>query len=180
MNDSVRAFISLAVPAEVIGKILRCQKELARTTGEAIRWTSGEQIHLTLQFLGNIPPAEVEQLQTRLAPLARVLRLCARGTGAFPSLGRPRVIWVGLTGQIDELQQLQAAVENTTGHHEERAFRPHLTIGRVREGHRLKLNLDRWKDEPFGEWEVRELLLMQSKLSPKGATHSVLARFNSP
>lgn len=177
MNDSVRAFISLPVAEEVVRKIIRCQKELARTTGEAVRWAPQEQIHLTLQFLGNIPAAEVEHLQIRLAPLARVLRLRAQGIGAFPSLGRPRVVWVGLAGEIDELKALQAAVENATGRSEEREFHPHLTIGRVREGHRPNLNLDRWKNEPFGEWEIRELFLMQSKLSPKGSTHSVLARF---
>ena len=191
MNDSVRAFISVPVAEDVIRNIMRCQKELARTTGEAVRWAPEEQIHLTLQFLGNISPAEIERLQTRLAaimnrsadslsargPAVLPFRLHAHGLGAFPSPSRPRVIWVGLAGQIDELKQLQAAVENATGRKEERAFHPHLTIGRVREGHRPKLNFERWKDEHFGEWEVRELLLMQSKLSPKGATHSVIARF---
>lgn len=178
MNDSVRAFISLPVAEQVIGKIMHCQKELARTSGEAVRWAPEEQIHLTLQFLGNISPAEVEQLQARLALLPRVLHLRAHGVGAFPSLGRPRVIWVGLAGEIDELKALQAAIEKAADRSEEREFHPHLTIGRVREGHRPKLNLDRWKDEPFGEWEVRDLLLMRSKLSPKGATHSVLARLH--
>jgi len=204
MNDSVRAFISVPVAEDVIRNIMRCQKELARTTGEAVRWAPQEQIHLTLQFLGNISPAEIERLQTRLAaimnrsadslsargPAVLPFRLHAHGLGAFPSPSRPRVIWVGLAGQIDELKQLQAAVENATTQvgrglraepstvrKEEREFHPHLTIGRVREGHRSKLNVERWKDEPFGEWEARELLLMQSKLSPKGATHSVIARF---
>ncbi|HKQ39448.1 MAG TPA: RNA 2',3'-cyclic phosphodiesterase [Verrucomicrobiae bacterium] len=178
MNDSVRAFISVPVAAKVVLNIVDCQKELARGAGETVRWTPEEQIHLTLQFLGNIAAAEVQQLQTRLAPLARVLRLRAQGIGAFPSIRRPRVIWVGLAGQIDELKQLQAAVDKATGHSEERDFHPHLTIGRVREGRQPKLAFDPWKDQHFGEWEVRELLLMQSKLSPKGAAHSVLARFN--
>ena len=179
MDDSVRAFIALAVPTEVVRKIVRCQRELARTTGEAVRWTPEEQVHLTLQFLGNISAAEVGRLQNRLAPLARVLHLRAHAIGGFPSRNRPRVIWVGVAGQIEELKELQAAIEQATGQKEEREFHPHLTIGRVREGHRPKLNLDRWKDESFGEWETHELLLMQSKLSPKGATHSVLGRFTA-
>ena len=105
------------------------------------------------------------------------MRLRAQEIGAFPSLRHPRVIWAGLAGDIDELKQLQAAVENATGRKEDRPFHPHLTIGRVREGRRLKSNLDRWKDDQFGQWQVREILLMQSKLSPKGATHSRIACF---
>ena len=177
MNDSVRAFISLPVPGEVLRNIVRCRDELARATGETVRWTPEDQIHLTLQFLGNISPTEVERIQSQLAPLPRTLRLAAQGLGAFPSPRRPRVIWAGLGGDIDELKRLQAAVEGVTGRKEERSFHPHLTIGRVREGRHAKLNLARWKDERFGEWDARELLLMQSKLSPKGATHSVIARF---
>lgn len=162
---------------QVIRNILRCQQELARTAGETVRWTPEEQIHLTLQFLGRISPADVAQIQARLAPLPRLLRLSAEGVGGFPSVRRPGVIWVGLAGNVQQLEQLQADVENATRRKEERPFRPHLTIGRVREGRRPKLQLDPWKNERFGEWEVREMLLMESKLSPKGATHSVLAKF---
>lgn len=177
MNDSVRAFISLPVAPDVIKRIGRCQQELARGAGEAVRWTPEEQIHLTLQFLGNISIADLEQIQTRLAGVMAPLKLRAQGLGSFPSVRNPRVIWAGLEGDIEELKRVQATVENATGRKEERAFHPHLTLGRVREGRRLKLNLERWKDEDFGGWEARELLLMQSKLSPKGATHSVVARF---
>jgi len=134
-------------------------------------------MHLTLQFLGNIPLAEVERIQGALAGVARILHLGAEGIGGFPSLRNPRVIWVGLAGDVHQLEALQASVEEATGRKEERKFHPHLTIGRVREGRRLNVKLEPWKDKHFGDWEVRELLLMQSKLSPKGATHSVIARF---
>ena len=177
MSDSIRAFISLPVAPDVIKCIVRCQKELAREAGEVVRWTEEEQIHLTLQFLGNISLTELDEIQTRLAGIMAPLKLRTQGLGGFPPLRNPRVIWAGLEGDIDELKRVQAAVENATGRKEERAFHPHLTLGRVREGRRLKLNLDRWKDEDFGAWEARELLLMQSKLSPKGARHSVVARF---
>ena len=71
MNDSVRAFISLPVAAEVIRKIARCQNAMARATGDAVRWTPEEQIHLTLQFLGNVDSAELREIQERLAPLPK-------------------------------------------------------------------------------------------------------------
>jgi 2'-5' RNA ligase len=177
MNDSVRAFISLPIAPEVVQNIMACQRELAQTAEERVRWTPEEQVHLTLQFLGNISPAEVERIQGALAGLARTLHLRAEGLGGFPPSRNPRVIWVGLAGDVDELKSLHASIEQATGRKEERAFHPHLTIGRVREGRKLNVKLEPWKAKYFGEWEIRELLLMQSKLSPKGATHSVLARF---
>jgi len=186
MNDSVRTFIALPVPREVVRNIVRCQQELARESADTIRWTPEDQIHLTLQFLGNISLAELRELQDRLAsqvgrgvpaePPPR-LNLIAQGLGAFPSLRRPRIIWVGLQGDITALKHLQSSIETATALKEEREFHPHLTIGRVREGRRPKLNLDPRQDHPFGQWQPRELLLIQSNLSPKGATHSVLARF---
>ena len=101
------------------------------------------------------------------------LRLRAEGVGGFPSRRQARVIWVGLTGDIDKLKALHAAVEEVVGQKEDRPLRPHLTIGRARERYRV----GDWEHQQFGEWEVRELQLMQSKLSPKGATHTVIARF---
>ena len=175
--NSIRAFIALAVAPNVVRNILRCQDELASQAGDCVRWTPDEQIHLTLQFLGNISPADLEVIQARLQDVMKPLHLRAHGLGGFPSLRNPRVIWVGLTGDIDQLKSVQAAVETATGRSEERKFHPHLTIGRVREGRHLNVTLDPWKDHDFGEWDIRELLLMQSKLSPKGATHSVIARF---
>src|SRR2546423_12566055 len=175
--NSIRAFIALPVAPDVIQKIVRCQEELAQQTADRVRWTPEEQIHLTLQFLGNISTADVEQIQPRLAGIMKPLHLRAHGLGGFPSSRNPRVIWVGLEGDIDQLKAVQGAIEQATGRSEERKFHPHLTIGRVREGRRFTANLDQWKDHNFGEWNVRELLLMQSKLSPKGATHSVIARF---
>ena len=177
MEDSLRAFISLPVAPEVVGRIVSCQEELANETRDAVRWTPRDQIHLTLQFLGNISPDESERIQSGLPGLMKPLRLRTLALGAFPTLRNPRVIWIGLDGDINELKALQAAVESVTGRREERAFHPHLTIGRVREGRRLARSLARWKDTEFGEWTARELLLMQSKLSPKGATHSIIARF---
>src|SRR2546426_1336432 len=175
--NSIRAFIALPVPADVIGNIVRCQEEMAAQAGDRVRWTPEEQIHLTVQFLGNISTADVEQIQARLAGIMKPLHLRAHGLGGFPSLRNPRVIWVGLEGDIDQLKAVQAAIEQATGRSEERKFHPHLTIGRVREGRRLNAKLDQWKDNDFGEWHARELLLMHSKLSPKGATHSVIAKF---
>jgi 2'-5' RNA ligase len=175
--NSIRAFIALPVAPGVVRNILRCQQELAGQAGDRVRWTPEEQIHLTLQFLGNLSPSDVDQIQTRLAGVMKPLHLRAHGLGGFPSLRNPRVIWIGLTGDIDQLKAIQSAVEHATGRSEERKFHPHLTIGRVREGRRLNVKLDQWKNHDFGEWDARELLLMQSKLSPKGATHSVIARF---
>lgn len=163
--------------AEVVRRIVICQRELADEAGDAVRWTPEDQIHLTLKFLGHVTVAEIEALKGGLVEIPQRLQLRAQGMGGFPSRRNPRVIWVGLTGDLDRLIALQAAIDKLCARKEEREFHPHLTIGRVREHQRLNANLDRWHDHDFGQWEAHELLLMQSQLSPKGATHSVLARF---
>jgi|SRR5687767_2514126 len=170
MTDSLRAFISLPVAPKVVRAIVKFQEGIK---GADVRWTPREQIHLTLKFLGNISSAEVERLKVALEGVMQPLRLRAEGVGGFPSRRQARVIWVGLTGDIDTLKALHAAVEEVVGQKENRPFRPHLTIGRARKPYRV----GDWENLQFGEWEVRELQLMQSKLSPKGATHTVIARF---
>ena len=174
-----RLFVAVSVPDEVADLVEEALEPWRRALLD-VRWTPRTNWHVTLRFLGSTDPRSVPWIGDRLTEVASdtaPFERGVRGLGAFPSLRRPRIIWVGLAGDITALKQLQSAVETATVRKEEREFHPHFTIGRVREGRRPKLDLDPWKDHPFGEWQPRELLLMQSKLSPKGATHSVIARF---
>lgn len=169
------------MPAQVLQNIVACQRELARETGrDVVRWTPGEQIHLTMKFLGNVTARQIDALQSALPGIPQRFRLAAHGVGAFPSRRNPRVVWIGLAGDLDALKAMHAAIDKLATRKEERDFHPHLTIGRVRENQRFPANLERWRDQRFGEWEAGELLLMQSKLSPNGAAHTVIARFVAP
>jgi RNA 2',3'-cyclic 3'-phosphodiesterase len=188
LNDlpaRVRAFVALDVNAEVADAIDRLAAEL-RSPHDAISWVRGAKVHLTLRFLGDavdsqrLPPLldGLEKIAAATAPFG--IRL--RGTGAFPNLDRPRVLWIGL--ESPELVALAGRVEAAavaTGLEAERhPYSPHLTIARVREPHRfraLRPAFEHHAHRDFGTLEARAMTLYRSQLSPQGSTYQALAAF---
>jgi 2'-5' RNA ligase len=135
----VRAFIAVTLPAEVRVAVERVQRELkAAVRGNAVRWTPSEQVHLTLKFLGNVAADSLPDLESAVRHAcadAAPFELTAGGLGAFPSEQRPRVLWVGVGGEVEALRQLEQAVARETaawGEREDKPFHPHLTLGRVK------------------------------------------------
>lgn len=186
----LRLFVCIHVPEEVRDNLRAIQKQFDKQMpNDAVRWTSFEQLHLTLEFLGNIPADHLSPLQQALAKVAaehRAFAIAAQTIGAFSSVRNPRVIWAGLTGEIDRLKALQAdahaSVVQWEKEPESRPYRPHLTLGRVRPAKPRELRkvtqaLASVESADFGKWRATEFSLMQSKLSPHGAQHSVLATF---
>lgn len=140
MAETLRAFIAIELPPEVTQHLLNLVQHLRRQGPPGVRWVRPEGIHLTLKFLGSI---EVERVQSivealeRSAQGQRPFRLHLQGVGAFPRLQAPRVLWVGLGGDVEALHRLQQRVEESLTAlefpMEGRPFSPHLTLGRVRE-----------------------------------------------
>jgi len=177
----LRAFVAVALAPDVVDRLTGLVGELKKC-GADVRWVRPEGMHLTLRFLGDIEEGCVGEL---LEGLARgvsslpSLRLGTAGLGAFPSLKRPRVIWVGCRGE--GLGALAAATEKSISElgfpREERPFRPHVTLGRVRSGRNWKSLeglLDRRLDCEFGESKVCEVILFRSELTRDGARYSRL------
>ena len=189
-KQSVRAFVSIHVPAGVREQLREVQAELERSIPKsAVRWTPFEQLHLTLEFLGNVATETLPPLENalkRVASAHRPFELSAERVGAFSSIRSPRVIWAGIEGEIDAVKALQAEVKNSVklfvSEQETRAYRPHVTLGRVRpmKGRDLRRVSDALAAataRAFGSWLVDAFALMQSKLSPHGPQHSTLATF---
>lgn len=179
----IRAFLALELPAEVLRRLADVAGELD-ALGLAGRRTRLEAIHLTLQFLGNIELALIEEIRPRLNPLAESVRpfeLRVAGLGAFPHLGNPRIVWAGVRVS-DALERLQTGVEaelEQLGFRREgRPFRPHLTLFRLkspRNRDKLVRYLNRRPAPPeFGAFEVRDFHLFQSVLKPTGAEYDKL------
>jgi 2'-5' RNA ligase len=145
-----------------------------------------EGIHLTRKFLGEGEAARRPGIEAALVGPARAgapFRLEAAGLGVFPDRGAPRVVWIGVRGDLPAAAALQREVETALRAEgfapEGRPFRPHLTLGRVRGPGRGD-----WRTalagaaEPEGEaFEVREYVLFESRLGPAGAAYAPLARF---
>jgi RNA 2',3'-cyclic 3'-phosphodiesterase len=181
---AMRLFVSVDVSTPVREQLRQAQNELGEAGGDAVRWTLPEQMHLTLRFFGDVASGFVGDIGMALSRACEntpPFELRAAGLGGFPDLRQPRVIWAGLNGEVPTLQALQKEILRETarwGHTDAREFSPHLTIGRVRDGHgigTLAKKLDAWAAREFGNWRVSEVRLMQSELAPGGARHTELA-----
>jgi RNA 2',3'-cyclic 3'-phosphodiesterase len=138
----IRAFVALTLPAAVqdyLGAVMADLK--AHTTKGAVRWVTPERMHLTLRFLGDTAVSQLPALSEALDQLAArqtAFALQLTQLGAFPNQRRPRVIWVGLGGETAVLarlkQQLDEALVPLGWPLEEKPFKPHLTLGRVKDG----------------------------------------------
>jgi 2'-5' RNA ligase len=183
----IRAFVALTLPQSILAALQEIQRALgAQLPANLVRWTRSDQLHLTLKFFGHLQADRVDELKAALEQSCRLVagfKLRAETAGCFPNLDQPRVIWVGVGGDLDRLQHLQLAVDQASAdfgdHAETREFSPHLTIGRVKTTNRLEsgrvgervraLGIGR-----LGEWQVQEVILMRSELSAEGASYDRL------
>ena len=175
----IRAFIAVSLDSKVIDKIAGVSAQLKPQIA-GVRWVAPVNFHLTLKFLGDIDEALIEPIggvlreQLRLFPR---FTINAKGLGVFPGPKRPRVLWVGLTG--DELILLASRVESALQPlgfaPESRTFTPHLTIGRWRQSDRAPKShgreLEDWRVHDFGRSNVESVRLIRSVLKPDGATY---------
>ena len=179
----MRAFICFKLPERLISSIGRIQVSV-KQYGLKIRWVRPENIHLTIKFLGDIKWSEIDGIGRLIKETAMdftPLLLSAQGIGVFPNLNRPRVIWIGISGQIEELIGLQKMLDNKLRiigfPKEKRPFKGHLTIGRIKgsiDSNKLSdvLNqINRFAASPFS---VDKIYLMQSDLKPLGAVYTRL------
>lgn len=181
----MRAFVAIAVPAEVRELLAAAQRQLKETLPSAdIRWQELSRSHLTLRFLGDVGERNLPGCRlavTEAARRARPFQLTTDGFGAFPTVRRPSVLWLGVAGELEQLKRLQAGVSHgldaLAGSPVE-SFRPHLTLGRVR-------SLDRESRAAFAEllsedppaatsWQVDSVQLMASELRSQGARYTLL------
>jgi 2'-5' RNA ligase len=177
----IRAFIAVNLASPVIEEIAKVRSFLQEAHGD-IRWTRREGLHLTLKFLGDIERTQVEPILAAMHEIMRdrlPLYILAQGLGAFPNLRRPRVLWVGLSGEgLHELSEaLETALMPLDFPPEEREFTPHLTLGRVRSLRGWESVLAAVKEHEhtrFGESTVDQVTLYQSELRPDGAAYSPL------
>lgn len=184
-----RLFVALDPTEAVRRRIGAVVAALRRTAGRAadeVRWTAPGSLHLTVQFLGAVPEdriAAIEGAVVAAAAASRPLQLELRGAGGFPNARRPRIVWLGLAG---ELEPLAALVEDLgrrltpLGYPPEaRSFTPHLTIGRSRDVRGAPGLGGALAEASQGEglgWRAAELVMFESHLEPGGARHEPLLR----
>ncbi len=180
----IRAFVAVEINDAVRAALVRMQRRLALAQGH-VSWTRPENIHCTLLFLGDVPAAEIPAVADAVAAAAAASRRCAveaAGLGCFGPPRAPRIIWAGLQ-PADPLAEMQrqlcrAMPRNSAALGErEKAFHPHLTIGRVRSARnsdRLAAAIARNAAAVFGALAVERICLMESRLGPGGPVYAPL------
>jgi len=183
---AIRSFVAVELPEAVRAALTRLQEEV-KTGGGGVKWVEPRGIHLTLKFLGYVDEARVPalvQALTRACEGFGPLEVSLSGLGVFPGPSRPRVAWVGLCGGVETLLRLQEGVEKVLSPfgfpREDRAFTPHLTLARLREG--VAPDEARGFGQAFLKaspesvsFKVEGISLMKSQLSPSGAIYTRLA-----
>jgi RNA 2',3'-cyclic 3'-phosphodiesterase len=178
----IRAFIAVTLDPEVIDRIADAGAQL-RPQLAGVRWVAPTNLHLTLKFLGGIDETMIEPIGAALLEQLRLFQrftINAKGLGVFPDPKRPRVLWVGLTGDrlVSLASRVESALQPLGFTPESRKFTPHLTIGRWRQAdlapRSLRRQLKNWRVYEFGESNVEKVNLIQSVLNPAGASYNQL------
>lgn len=181
-EEQIRAFLALPL-ASYFGEEVSPLLDVLRRQFAKIHWVSPKAIHVTLHFFGTIPLREVARISEIVRNKTRRqagIEVYLEGVGVFPTPSRPHVIWVGLKGEIAKLQSLQRGLEeglkNVGFPCEERAFRPHLTLGRIKDK-AASLNIDLIDFPRTTLKKITELILYQSHLAPDGPRYEVLETY---
>ena len=182
----LRAFIAVEIPLELRESVCKATAPLQKGIGSAVRWVPMENMHLTLKFLGDVSPANVEMLSQMLraeADLFQCFDLRLSGLGSFPNLKRPRVLFIGIQAPAT-LEALQRGIDSASGklgyESEERGFSPHLTIGRVKqnvtvtEQQTIRRALEETRIDALGTARVDLVHLYKSDLRPSGSVYTRL------
>jgi len=182
---TTRAFLAVDPPDELRASIGRLQDRL-KDLVPSVRWTRPEQLHVTLAFLGDVPNDAIDALRRAVLEAAAecpAFEVSVGGLGAFPSIQRPRVVWLGLEGdQVERFSQLHERILQAlraAGHPPaDDRFHPHITLGRVRTRSRKPPDLDEAvrvaSNRPEGRMPVAQVVTYASVLRPEGPVYQVL------
>jgi 2'-5' RNA ligase len=183
-DESIRVFCAVELTAEIRAAVAAHAARLRREFADArASWARPEGLHVTLKFIGEVEAARVEAL-SRAAGAAveefKPFQLTIAESGTFPPRGAARVLWVGVRDESGQLSQLQSRLEReceSAGFtREPRAFKPHLTVARLRApSHALS---EAHRHATFGPYhfQVSELLVIRSQLGPGGSRYTLLSR----
>ena len=181
-----RTFIAVDALDEVQSAALAAIDRL-RGAAESVKWVEPDNLHWTMQFLGDLTDQEMAEVclrTTRAAAQHEAFELSAIGVGAFPSIQRPRTLWLGAGQGSAELIALHTSIDDALFslgfRRDSRPFTPHVTLGRSGHGGHagpvVTERLAKLADFDGGVQEVAEVVVYASELSREGPTYTVLAR----
>lgn len=183
---NIRTFIAINITNEIKERLNKVQTQLKKVEAD-VKWTNPEGMHITLKFLGNVVIGQLESIYQMVLEATSELNpflLSLTSVGTFPNLSSPKVIWVGVDKGKEECVKLAKRIDENLLRLgfpvEQKAFVPHLTLGRVKSPQSRKelvQLISNLKFQSFGQMEVNKIEVMGSQLTPKGAIYTTLREF---
>ena len=183
--EQVRSFIAIELPDELKVGLTQLEAQLKMSKQPWVKWVDPYSIHLTLKFLGSIAVDRISEITRAMEEATQGIspfHLEVKDLGVFPNLRRVQVVWVGISGEVDKLSQLQQHLESNLARlgfaPETRPFTPHLTLARLRnqaslnERQRFGQLIATTKFEATYTIKVDAISLMRSQLTREGAIYS--------
>ena len=181
--EKIRAFVAISLPENIKKHIGVMQAEF-KNAGFNMRWVRPKNIHLTLKFLGDIKKDDIDNITTAMEDGAKnvcPLSFMVKGTGVFPNVKRPRVLWAGLKGDTQVLLSLWGKLDKNLDKagfpSENRPFKAHLTIARIKQAvntKKLVEMMEKIAKSESGIFTADKITLYQSRLKPSGPVYTRL------
>ena len=169
----MRLFIAALIPEEIRKQLLKYINSL-KSDIDGVKWEKSDKLHITLKFLGNVEESKLDDI-TNL--LSRLVERCSpfkyeiSEFGGFPNLNNPKVLYMGLSEnrEFSRFQQnLDQGLSELGFEKEYRRFIPHITLGHVKK----KINIKSSPAITHSRFEIVEIGLIRSELSPKGSVYT--------
>ncbi|MCK4624986.1 MAG: RNA 2',3'-cyclic phosphodiesterase [Phycisphaerae bacterium] len=182
---SLRTFLALPLNETIVERLVEVQQSLS-SAGARVRWVDGENLHLTIKFLGDVTDEQLPEVCRVAEESARQIEpfeFSVAQVISIPQAGAMRMVWVGIDEQTGKLNRLHELLEESYAEmgfgKESRSFRPHLTLGRVKSGQnvkQLRAAIDEIAEAEFGIASINEMIVFSSQLTPDGPIYSPMTK----
>ena len=178
----IRTFIAVPVPEPLFNLREKLKATISEKTGK-IRWLRKDQIHLTMKFLGDTTEDsinDVRHVMQKVADEFKPFNISIQKTGCFPKIERPRVMWIGVSGELDKLYQLVEKIQkklNPLGFpKDEKKYHPHITIARAKYPQKKTPDISTFLNTSFDPipFPIKKVQFISSELFPNGPVYTIL------
>jgi 2'-5' RNA ligase len=178
----LRLFIAIDTPPDIKQR-MGALRDQFRATGADARWETNDKLHCTLKFLGETNPDGIDGIISTVQKITGetpCFSVRYRTIGCFPTSRDPRVVWIGLENEDGTMRSLQKSIDEATTvlgfQRDERAFHPHVTLGRVKSRKNIANLLTLMETVTFESEPaiLRELKIIRSDLKPAGSVYTIL------
>ena len=181
----IRTFLSIPVPLEVRSKKNMLYSTLEESPAK-INWVKNVQLHLTIKFLSHTPESIIEKIINEVGSVTSILKpfeIIIESTGCFPIKERPRVLWMGVNGNLDPLYDLFTKIDSALDllgfPKEQQGYTPHITLARIKYPQKWTPDISTFLKSSYDpiDFPIDRVQYFSSELLPSGTVHTLLKSF---